>query len=123
SEHVAGVRQRHPDGGVGGHQHEVDGVEHQLDCHQHQHRVAAYQDAVHAEPEQQGRDDVGDDRMHHEPSSPAVRAPMSGRETTIAPTSAASSSTESTSNGSTQVRNTAVPSASAPAGAGSTVDQ
>ena len=53
-----------PDGGVRGHQDQVDGVEHQLDRHQHQDRVPAAQHAVDAEPEEQGGDHVRDDRVH-----------------------------------------------------------
>src|SRR5205823_14200355 len=38
--------------GAEGDQVDVDGVEHQLDRHQHQHRVAAGEDAVYADAEQ-----------------------------------------------------------------------
>src|SRR5690606_4513356 len=94
--------------GVRRDQDDVHGVQHELDRHQDQHGVAPDQYSVHAKPEQERRDDVWQDRVDH------GRRPMSGRDTTMAPTSAASSHTESASNGSTQAGKIAEPTASAP---------
>jgi len=60
--------QRVPHRGIGGDEDQVDRVEHQLDGHQHQDRVTPAEHAVDAQAEEQGGDDVRDDRVHHSSS-------------------------------------------------------
>src|SRR5690606_25002439 len=91
----------------------IDGVEHQLDGHQHEDRVAAGEDSVQPGAEEEGGEHGGIGEVHQRassrsgapvgpPSTGAVARPL--RERTIAPTRAASSRTESASKGSTQFR-------------------
>src|SRR5205814_1516601 len=87
---------------------QVDGVEQQFDRHQQEYRGAPGQHTVDTQPEEHGGGQVRDGGVHQ----------VSGRLTTMAPTSAASSRTESTSNGSTQCWNSCAPRASAVPGAG-----
>src|SRR6478736_8025079 len=98
---------------VEGDEVEVGRVEHDLDRHEDEDRVAPGQDAVDARGEQQRRHDGRVDEVH-QPAPPnraggRSRRVDAARDSTTAPTNAASSSTDRTSNGSTQVRNSAPP--------------
>src|SRR5690606_20414118 len=105
--------------GVERDQVEVDRVEHGLDAHEDEDRVAPSQHAVDANGEGQRRDQ---ERIQqgHQPLPPLSwmlsrsRRRARAVDNTIAPTRAASKSTDKTSNGNTQVAKTAVPIASAP---------
>src|SRR5207244_6846704 len=113
-----------------GDQVDVHRVQHQLDRHQHEDRVAPGQDSIHARGEEHRSEDQeeretdrgGQDGGHHRrtpsrgvtvgsrrPSSGTRRSggspgPSSFRAMTTAPTRAASSRTETTSNGRTKSR-------------------
>src|ERR1035437_10150983 len=79
---------------------QVDGVDHQLDGHQHADRVAPGQEAEGADGEQEAREhEVGVERVAHDRSS--SRGPLSRRAREPPPTTAAASSTLTTSNGRT----------------------
>src|ERR1051325_45977 len=109
-------------------QRDVGGVEHELDAHQDDQRVAAQQHADHADQEQHGGEhqevrvaDVDEHSAHPTlpsewPASASVSASASpsgrsGRAIAIAPTTATSSRIEIASNGNSPAPNRSVPTA------------
>src|SRR5450759_2651583 len=91
--------------GAEGEDGQVDGVEHQLDRHQHADRIAAGEEAEGSDGEEQARkDQVGVERIAHRRSSlglPGSWLLGSRRARYTAPTTAAVSRTLTTSNGRT----------------------
>src|SRR5581483_6878898 len=82
---------------------DVDGVQHELDRHEHEDGVAPRQHAVDTRREQDGGEEQNERQADHERSS--------FRESTMAPIRAASRRNETASNGSTYWRNSDPPSA------------